>query len=374
MPVFGNRTRIVRVGLALVLANARYWSTIAPLVQTQLDYWTLRAENIPDPSLHGVALANLREEGFNAQATATLATLAPREYRKPVVEAIVGLQVIYDYLDSLIERPLADPLGDGRQLYKAFIDAIVLNREPQRDYYPKAHESNDGGYLVALVDVVRGALTQLPSQTAIAEISAYAAKRCAQAQIHAHATPLLGSAQLETWTKNNAIGTGLQWQEFLAGAVSSGLALHALIAVAAHPHTSHEQALAIDDVYLSVCALTTLLDGLVDYEQDIRITGQPGYIRYYDDRDALARGLMSVVHRAARGALDIPNGTHHLMTLIGVVAYYISAPTASSEFARPVIEQTQNELKPLITPTLAIMRAWRSAKRVRASIKNRVNR
>jgi hypothetical protein len=119
--------------------------------------------------------------------------------------------------------------------------------------------------------------------------------------------------------------------------------------------------------------LTTLLDGLIDYEQDIRTTGQPGYIRYYNDRDALAQGLRSVVHRAASGALDLPNGTHHLMTLVGVVAYYVSAPTASSEFARPVIGQTHNELKPLITPTLAIMRAWRGAKRVRAAIKSRVN-
>jgi tetraprenyl-beta-curcumene synthase len=237
MPVFGDRPLMVRVSVALVLANARYWSTIAPLVHAQLDYWTLRAENIPDPALHEVALANLREEGFNAQATATLATLAPRAYRKPVIEAIVGLQVIYDYLDSLIERPLADPLGDGRQLYRAFVDAIVLDSEPQRDYYPKTHASDDGGYLAELVDVVRGALARLPSQTAIAEVSAHAAERCARAQIHAHATPLLGNAQLEVWAKNNATGTDLQWREFLAGAVSSGLALHALIATAAHTHT-----------------------------------------------------------------------------------------------------------------------------------------
>jgi hypothetical protein len=108
-----------------VLANARYWSTVAPIAHKELDHWTLRAANIPNRNLREVALANLREEGFNAQATATLATLAPREYRRPVVEAVVGLQVLYDYLDSLVEQPLAEPLGDGRRLYKAFVDAIV---------------------------------------------------------------------------------------------------------------------------------------------------------------------------------------------------------------------------------------------------------
>ena len=43
MPIFGDHPLTVRLSVALVLANARYWSTVAPLVRTQLDYWTLRA-------------------------------------------------------------------------------------------------------------------------------------------------------------------------------------------------------------------------------------------------------------------------------------------------------------------------------------------
>jgi hypothetical protein len=366
MPVFGDHPLMVRVSVALVLANVRYWGTVARLVSTQLDYWTLRAEAIPNPVLQEVSLANLREEGFNAQATATLATLAPRKYRKPVVEAIVGLQILYDYLDSLIERPLADPLGDGRQLYNAFIDAVVLDSEPRGGYYPPTHESDDGGYLDELVGAVRGALTRLPSQAAIAGVSAHAAERCAEAQVHAHATAVLGDAQLEQWATSNAVDTGLLWREFLAGAVSSGLSLHALIAAGGDPHTSQEQALAVDEVYLSVCAVTTLLDGLIDYAQDMHNMGHPGYTRYYEDHDALAQGLRSVIHRAANIGRDIPNRAYHLMTLVGVVAYYLSAPTASSEYARDVTEQIRRELKPLITPPLAVMRAWRIAKRARA--------
>jgi tetraprenyl-beta-curcumene synthase len=363
MFTLGDPLLVARMGWALVLANARYWSTVAPLVRTQLNYWGSRAEGIPDPALQEVALANLREEGFNAQATATLATLAPRKYRKPVVEAVVGLQVIYDYLDSLVEQPLADPLGEGRRLYHALVDAVVLHTEPKGDYYAHSAGRDDGGYLEELVSVVRGALMQLPCRTAIAEVSERAAERCANAQVRAHAVPALGRAQLKLWARRNAVPTGLGWREFLAGAVSSGLALHALIAAAADPRTSREQALAIDDVYLSVCSLTTLLDSLIDYEQDIRSMGQPGYIRYYKDRDALAQGLGSVMHHAATRSRDTPNGAYHLMTLVGVVAYYSSAPTASSEFARAVTEQIRRELRPIITPTLAVMRAWRIAKR-----------
>jgi tetraprenyl-beta-curcumene synthase len=373
MSPFGDRLLMARMGLALVLANTRYWSTVAPLVNTQLDYWARRAEEIPDPSLQAVALANLREEGFNAQATATFATLAPRKYRRSVVEAIVGLQLIYDYLDSLVERPLADPLGEGRPLYHALVDAVALNTEPEGDYYAHTPQPDDGGYLEDLVSVVRRALTQLPCLAAIAEVSKHAAERCAEAQVRAHAVPALGREQLTLWARSNAIPAGLQWREFLAGAVSSGLALHALIAAAADPLTSREQALAIDEVYLSVCALTTLLDSLIDYEQD-RSMGQPGYIRYYEDRDALAQGLRSVIHRAAARARDTPNGAYHLMTLVGVVAYYSSAPTASSEFARPITEQIRRELGPIITPTLAVMRAWRIAKRARTAIASRAGR
>src|ERR1700682_3946753 len=153
MSAFGDRPLMARMGSALVLANARYWSTVAPLVHTQLDYWGQRAEEIPDPALREVALANLREEGFNAQATATLATLAPRKHRKSVVEAVVGLQVIYDYLDSLVERPLADPLGEGHRLYHALVDAVVLNTEPRGNYYTHIPPPDDGGYLEELVSV-----------------------------------------------------------------------------------------------------------------------------------------------------------------------------------------------------------------------------
>lgn len=369
---FADHRLIARMSTALVLANARYWITVAPLVRTQLKRWTRRAEDIPDPTLRQVALANLREEGFNAQATATLATLAPRSYRKPAVEAIVGLQVIYDYLDSLVERPLADPLGDRHQLYRAFMDAVLLDREPLGEYYPPAHPTADGGYLRKLVSVVRGALARLPSQAKVAEVSAHAAARCTEAQVRAHATPLLGNTQLERWARDSALDTGVPWREFLAGSVTSGLALHALTVAAADPSTSSAQAMAVDEVYLSVCAVSTLLDGLVDYEQDL-LSSQPGYARYYEDRDGLAQGLNSVIRRAVDGARAGPHEAHHLVTLVGVAAYYASAPTADSEFARPVMRQVCSELEPLIAPILAVMRSWRTAKRLGCAIANTID-
>jgi hypothetical protein len=312
-----------------------------------------------------VALTNLREEGFNAQATATLATLAPHNRRTPTIEAIVGLQVIHDYLDSLVERPLANPIRDGRQLYAALRDALDLDTKPKADYYTQLSHTDDGDYLSDLVNVVRRAVVQLPCQALIAEIIGRASTRYAEAQVHAHA---LGEDQLKLWAGVNATGTGLRWREFLAGSVSSGLALHALIAAAADPRTSPAGARAIDNFYLLVCALTTLLDGLIDYDQDLQSTGRPGYIRFYEDDDALAQGLKRVIRRATLCAPQTPNGAHHLMTLVGIAAYYSSAPTASSGSALHLTTEVRRELRPLITPTFALMRSWRATRQARCSI------
>ena len=89
--------------MALALANVRFWPTVAPLVGVQFKKWEQRARAIEHPALQALALAKLREEKFNAEVAATLATLAPREHRGVVVEAIVAYEVMYDYLDGLTE-------------------------------------------------------------------------------------------------------------------------------------------------------------------------------------------------------------------------------------------------------------------------------
>ncbi len=367
MSAFGDRRLLTRASLALAIANARFWPSVAPVVGRQRGRWETRARAIEDTALRTLALEKLQEEWFNAEVAATLATLAPREHRQSVVEAIVAYEVMYDYLDGLIEQPVADPLRDGHNLYRAFTDAITLHSEPTRDYYA-SRPAHDDGYLEELVEVVRGALAGLPCAATVADAARHAADRCTEAQIRAHAVAGLGTGQLEQWARTEAQGTPLGWQEFLAGAASSVLSIHALIAAAADGRTTPEQAAAIDSVYLSVAVLSTMLDSLVDYERDIR-TGQVRYIRYYPDRDLLAGDLVKAARRGVEYASSLPNGTHHVMTLVGVAAYYISAPTADSDFARPVTRQVRRELEPLITPTLGIMHAWRAAKRAHKTLR-----
>jgi len=318
-----------------------------------------------------------------------LATLAPRAHRGDVVEAIVALELLFDYLDGLTERPSADPLGDGERLFEAYTDAIAVgtdsnSHEPGPEHGDRAHREarplqdgddghrkdsrrEDGGYLEALSVSVRVALARLPAAGAIAQVARASAARGAQAQVRMHAAPRLGAGQVEQWARSEAEGTGLQWRELLAGAASSVLAIHALIAAAADPRTTPEEAGKIASAYLSTCVLLTLLDGLVDHEQDTRAdgTGRLGYISFYKDRDELSQTLTRAAQRGASRTRALRSGPHHTMTLVGVVAYYTSAPGAGSRLAAPLAKRLQRQLAPLISPTLLLMRAWRLAKRAR---------
>jgi tetraprenyl-beta-curcumene synthase len=363
---FGDRRLLTRAGLALAIANARFWPSVAPKVGKQLKRWETHANTIKDTALRTLALQKLNEERFNAEVAATLATLAPRKHRQAVIEAIVAYEVMFDYLDGLTEQPTADPLCDGHNLYRAFTDAITLDAEPAHDYY-RSRPATDDGYLDELVDVARNALTGLPSAATIAHTARRAAQRCTEAQTRAHAVSSLGVGQLERWAAREARDTPLQWQEFLAGAASSVLSVHALIATAADKRVTLKQASTIDTVYLSIAVLSTMLDSLIDHEHDI-LAGQVGYIRYYPDRDVLARDLGGAARRVVQCASSLPKGAHHVMTLVGVAAYYISAPTANSDFARPVTRRVRRELRPLVTPTIWVMCAWRAAKRARRTL------
>jgi len=361
----GNLRLTATAGAALAVMSARYWPTVAPLMRGQLHSWEQRAQAIPDPVLRALALQKLREERFNAENAPTFATLAPRAHRAPAVQAIVALQIIYDYLDALTEQPVPDPLRNGRQLFQAFTDAVTLDAELGGDYYSEHPQSEDGGYLEELVSAVRGGLAQLPGIAAISGAAQSTAARVAEAQVRAHSVSQEGTAQLEEWAMREARAMGLQWRELLAGAASGVIGMHALIAAAADERTTPEQAAQIDALYISIGATATMLDSIVDHDGDVVTPAlELGYMQYYADRATLAEELIRTVRRAAAQTRTLRNGAHHAMTLVGVVAYYTSVPEAKGEFARPLTKQIQRELRPLITPTLAFLRAWRLAKRL----------
>ncbi len=365
--VYGNWRAVAIAGSALVTANARYWTTVAPKVRCQLSEWRERAMRIEEPELRRIALSSLQKEGFTTEVAATLATLTPRRHRATALRAIVALEVMYDYLDALTELPAPDPLANGRLLFKAFTDALDPDGEPDRDYFRHHPSGTDGGYLSELGASVGEALEALPAAAMLAPTMRQAATRCVEAEVLSHIATLTGGSQAEAWARLAANGSGHEWREYLAGAASSVLTVHALIALAGDEGTTPEQAGAIDGVYFALGILSTMLDSVVDYEQDVA-DGTLAYINHYDDRAELGVRLVTIAREAARRAHDAPASGHHLMTLAGVAAYYTSAPSARGELALPVTSRVERALRPLMMPTLALMRSWRLAKRVRAYV------
>jgi tetraprenyl-beta-curcumene synthase len=345
-----------RAGSALLLANLRYWPTVAPLVRRELGRWKDRACEIPDPSRRELATAKLRDERFNVEVAATLATLAPRAHRPHAVEAVVALQVAYDYLDLLAERHPGTPSDGGTRPLDTLVDAFRHGSTHDGEHEADPPSQNGDTYARELALTTRLALAKLPAAGAIAEVALACAERCAEAQTASHAT----LSDREAWARGESAGTGLRWPEYLAGAAASVLSLHALIAAAADPHTTPADARAIDAAYLSICALT-MLDSLVDRHHDLA-TGELSYVDLYGTPELMAARLALLARGAADKARALPHGAHHLVTLAGIVAYYTSALTSGSAYPPSITKPIRDELRPAMTPTLALMRAWRTAK------------
>jgi tetraprenyl-beta-curcumene synthase len=345
---------------ALAAANARYWTTVAPTLNDHLRRWRARACAIEDSQLRSVALAKLDAESFHAQAAGMLATLAPRAHRTSVVEAIVALEVLFDYLDGVTERTAAQPITDRERLYEPFA-------APFAD--PQSSPSSGHDYAEELSRTVLSAFRRLPAAAAVAPVAHAVALRLGAAQTRMHASRELGLDQVEHWAQSQTSSTDLGWRELLAGAASSVLVLHTLIAAAADASTTPETAADIENAYLPMSALLALIDGLVDHDRDAATStaAQAGYIDVYSTSEELSAALITTTDSALSAASRLRPVAHHTMMVFAVVAYYTTAPGADSAFARPACQRLQNHLRPGIGPALLVMRAWRLGKRLRGS-------
>jgi len=358
-----------RAFLALAGANARYWTTVAPLAWRELRRWRARAALIDDAALRAHALAKLHQDDGNVKTTVTLATLAPRRLRGSVVRAIVALQVMYDYLDAVTEERFPDGAACGGALFRAF-DA-AFSAEAVTDFY-RGHPRRDrSGYLDALAADCRAAQALLPGLPSVVSLAAAIAAHSGRAQELSHRAAEGDVDALERWARAEAAtaagaggapADGLEWWELAAGSAASILAVHALLAVAADPRTTADDAERTAHAYRLAATLTTLLDSLVDHERDA-VRGDHSYVAYYGSPAVAAERIAAVARRTSEAALGLRRAPHHLMTVAGIAAFYLSAPGARSAFALPATVRVTAELRPLIVPILWLFRSWRRLRR-----------
>jgi tetraprenyl-beta-curcumene synthase len=340
--------------IAVFSALLSYERQIVPLVRGELWRWQARAATIPDPVLRAAALSALHEKGQNAEATAVFAILAPRPNRVGALRAMAALQVAIDYLDSLGEQPVDDPLADGLTLHSALCDAVSPDARPS-DWYSLHPQREDGGYLAALIAECQERVAGLPATEAVLPLLQRAAKRCGEGQSHTHAAGATGGDEIEAWALRQESAPGYLWWELAAGAGSS-VAAHALIAAAADPKTTAEEAALIDAAYFPpIGALTVLLDDLIDRDEDLA-AGQHNYLSYCPNEEEAANRIALLASRARAATAHLRRARRHRAILAGVAAFYLSAAPATSGYARPIRERLLESLDPTVRPIMVAMR------------------
>ncbi len=345
--------------ISVIAALAAYHRTVLPQVHEELRRWERRTVRIPDIALRDAARLALKEKSSNVEATAVFAILAPRSQRSSALRAMIALQATVEYLDLLGEQLPDDPLADGLALHRALVEAVTPGAG-YSDWYRLHPQAEDGGYLAELVATCQRALAALPSGDAVLVTAQRAARRCAEGQSYTHAAVggEDGVHALETWGANLDEHGDYLWWELAAGA-SSSVALHALIAAAAHRDTDETEAERVDAAYFPpIGALTVLLDDLVDREEDAA-AGEHNYLSYYLSNCLAAERFAFLTSRSRTSVAGLRFGRRHAAILMGVGGFYLGTSAAKSDYARPIRTRMLNALGAAVYPILAAMRMLR---------------
>jgi tetraprenyl-beta-curcumene synthase len=159
--------------------------------------------------------------------------------------------------------------------------------------------------------------------------------------------------------------SGYSWWEIAAGG-NSNLAILALLAAAADPLTTRQEAAAIASAYWPhVCVISTLLDSLVDYERDAT-SGDFSFVAHYPERAAARRGLIDAATSSLAATQRLRHSDTHSMIVCGVAGYYAAAAT-SDTFASEIAPSLLAALRPAVTPVVVALRAQRRLSASRAT-------
>jgi tetraprenyl-beta-curcumene synthase len=351
------RERIV-LAAAFVDAALRYWLTVFPRVSRGLRHWHERAGQIPDQELRRIAFDSLRKRG-NIEGAAAFAAFAPRVHRAAVVRALVAFQAAYNYADMLSEQPHVQAIANGRRLHEALLVALDPGGAPHLDYYAHHPQHDDGGYLQELVDTCRAALGTLPSYAAVAKSARIAAERIVTFQSLNVGKKQGDHDALARWARTETpSGVDLQWWE-TAAAAGSSLGVHVLIAAAANSELQQTDVAAINDAYFPwIGALHSLLDNIVDRQEDA-ITDQRSLVSYYASPAQAAARLELLAVKAVGCAQALPRGERHAIILAAMAGNYLSSPEANAPDVKAVSQSVLDAIGDLATPTLLVFKLRR---------------
>jgi len=107
-----------------------------------------------------------------------------------------------------------------------------------------------------------------------------------------------------------------------------------------------------------VCAISALLDSLVDRPHDADGTNH-SFVSHYASSTLTAERFAAITSEARALSSALRNHRRHAVILAGIASFYLSAPEAHSELARPAATRTLDCLGPSSGAILAVMRLRR---------------
>ncbi len=354
---------MLRQVLALSVVCTRELIWIRPSVAREVELWRRFAALIPDAAIRSDALAALTRKRLNIEGAALFAVI-PSRRRSSLLHLLVAYQILLDFLDSISERAVPDPVANGRRLHLALRDALDPGT-PIRDYYLHHPPCHDGGYLEALVRACREHCTALPSYPSIRPLAVQGAERCGVQGFNHDPDPDRRDRSLQEWARNTFRRTwGVSWWE-LTAASSSTLGIHALLALAADPARGEHEAIKVDAAYMPwICAASTMLDSYVDEAQDAA-DGSHSYIGHYPNATVAHERTYDLVRRSLSEAYRLPDGARHALIAAGMVAMYLSSDEAHAAAKRNTTHKLIEAGGALTKFLLPFLRAWRIAYELR---------
>jgi tetraprenyl-beta-curcumene synthase len=332
---------------------------VFPLACREIRSWERRAATIPDPILRQLAINALRTERGNLEGATAFATFVPRHRRTTVARAAIAFQAAYDYVDAVSEHERDGRADNTARLHRA-LEVAVGHGSSKSDYYAFSAYRYDGGYLRALVNRCRCDLTRLPAFPIAAQQLKRAAHRISAYQHFQHRNSVADDCGFAQWAmRQTSPRVELRWWE-VAAAAGSSLAILALMATAARADVSDDRVRVIEGAYFPwIGSLHTLLDSLVDRQEDIA-TGQRSLLdRYRSEDEAVAR-LQLLAGNAAGHARSLPGRDCHMLILAAMASFYLSA-RADDPYVRLARCRILSTLGHDAAPAIIVLRARRVA-------------
>lgn len=342
---------------ALVAATGRELGWGLRAVAREVARWRARAQAIPDPELRRDALQALDGKRGHTDGAALFWTLPPHR-SLVLLRTLVRYELLQDFLDTASEPGGSLGPCDGLQLYLALADALDPAR-PLADHLLHHRDRDDGGYLTALVEACRGGCRRLPGHAAVRPLLLREAQRADVLLLNHEPCAVARDAGLRRWAARHAAeAPGLAWHE-LAAAASGWITTHALLALAARPDATPEDARSTHAAYFPWLALTlTLLDSYADRDEDAAAGRHNFFSHFAGDACAIER-LEESLRRAAEAVRSLPGGERHAVLLACMLGLYLSKDSVRTPARRVTTAQLAEAGGALPRLLLPVLRIWR---------------